>query len=352
MAALDRLGTLVNQLARVDAESMRTALITAQVASMTHRFAEARSFLAQAEIRGAPPATVHRLSLNLDQACGTKLDSVLEARHRLAAESGRSEDLVPLGALLADLGEFDEADRVYRRALRSTGMFRRSLWRGFAFNLAFCGASLYPTRNRVGPWTGIRKPSNICRSYVKARVHLAEIYSSQGQTGEAEALLIQAVTSGDPEVCWRLADVMYASGKFADAEAQFQAARSGFDILLEKHLLAFADHAAEFYSGSGNDAGRALELASINVGNRPTLRAFEQAYTIAIRVGNRHAASELLAAARKRWGETAAFRLSILCRAEVANDDAGSCGARTEVKFGEIMSVLAPVAIHGVKAER
>ena len=28
------------------------------------------------------------------------------------------EDLVPLGALLADLGEFDEADRIYRQALR------------------------------------------------------------------------------------------------------------------------------------------------------------------------------------------------------------------------------------------
>ena len=118
LGALDRLETLVNQLARVDAESMRTALIHAQVASMTHRFAEARSYLAQAEVRGAPPAAVNRLSLSIDQACGTRLDAVLEARRRMAAESGRLEDLVPLGALLADLREFDEADRIYRRALQ------------------------------------------------------------------------------------------------------------------------------------------------------------------------------------------------------------------------------------------
>src|SRR4029077_18024348 len=38
-SALDRLEHLVNRLDRVDAESPRTALIHAQVASMAHRFA-------------------------------------------------------------------------------------------------------------------------------------------------------------------------------------------------------------------------------------------------------------------------------------------------------------------------
>jgi hypothetical protein len=33
------------------------------------------------------------------------------------AESGRLEDLVPLGALLADLRSFGQADSIYRRAL-------------------------------------------------------------------------------------------------------------------------------------------------------------------------------------------------------------------------------------------
>jgi hypothetical protein len=105
---------------------------------------------------------------------------------------------------------------------------------------------------------------------------------------------------------------MNARGRYADAEAQMQAARSGFEVLLGKHLLAFADHGAEFYSGSGNDARRALELASVNVANRPTLRAFEQAYATAADVGEPRVASEFLAAARKRWGATPAFGLSPL----------------------------------------
>jgi hypothetical protein len=119
---------------------------------------------------------------------------------------------------------------------------------------------------------------------------------------------------------------MHASGRFAEAEAQMQAARSGFEALLRKHLLAFTDHGAEFYSGSGNDAGKALELVSVNVANRPTLRAFEQAYATAVGVGEPYAASEFLAAARKRWGDTAAFRLSPLaaCRSESAKSDAES----------------------------
>jgi hypothetical protein len=147
---------------------------------------------------------------------------------------------------------------------------------------------------------------------VKARVHLAEIYLQHERTEEAEALLIPAVSSGDPEVYWRLADVMLATGRITNAEAQMQAARSGFEVLLGKYLLAFADHGAEFYSASGNDAGRAFELASVNLANRPTLRAFELAYATAIGAGLSDVAGEILAAAKKRWAATPFFCLSPL----------------------------------------
>ncbi len=103
---------------------------------------------------------------------------------------------------------------------------------------------------------------------------------------------------------------MVAMGRFAEAEVQMQAARSGFEGLLGKHLLAFADHGAEFYSGSGNDAKRAFELASVNLANRPTLRAFEQAYETAVAAGLPERAAEILAAAKNRWGTTNAFGFS------------------------------------------
>jgi len=312
LGALDRLEILVNQFIRADAESSRIALVQAQFASMTHRFAEARDHVAKAELLGAPSETISRLSLSIDQACGTHLDLVLENRRRTSAESERLEDLVPLGSLLADLGEFAEADRTYRRALQVYQDVSPFAVAWVCFQLGALWGELIPEPelSRAAQW--YRKAIDYLPCYVKARVHLAEIYSGCGRYEDAEALLRPAVVCGDPEVAWRLADVLNATGRVAEAEAQLNAARAGFEALLDKYLLAFADHGAEFYAGSGENPARAFELARLNLANRPTLRAFEQAYATATAADEAHAASEILAAARSRWGATTAFRLSSL----------------------------------------
>jgi tetratricopeptide (TPR) repeat protein len=312
LGAFDRLETLANELVRVDAESIRVHLIRAQVASMAHRFDEAKGYLAQAAASGAPPDSLNRLSLSIDQARGFELDTVLEARRRLAAESGRLEDLVPLGALHADLREFEAAKQIYTQAIQQyqdVSPFALA-WACFQMGV-LCGELLPdPQPNRAAQW--YEKAIDFLPCYVKARVHLAEIYAHNGHTAEAEALLMPALAAGDPEVNWRLADVLHGSGRFADAQAQMMAARAGFKNLLDRHLLAFADHGAEFYSGSGDDAGKALDLARINAANRPTLRALEQAFAIAIKAGEPQVASEILDTARERSGRTAAFRHSPL----------------------------------------
>ena len=123
-------------------------------------------------------------------------------------------------------------------------------------------------------------------------------------------MLRPALASGDPEVSWRLADILNGEGSVDEAASHLEAARSRFEALLDKHLLAFADHGAEFYIGSGGDPLRALQLAQINLRNRPTLRAFEQTYTIALEAGETDAANEISAKAASRWGNTPAFQLS------------------------------------------
>ncbi len=310
--AFGRLETLVNEFSCADAESSRVALVQAQFASMTHRFAEARDQVAKAESLGAPPETISRLSLSIDQACGTHLDSVLEKRRRISAESERLENLVPLGSLFGDLREFSSADRTYRRALqvyRDVSPFAVA-WVCFQLGTLWGELIPEPVLSRAAQW--YRKAIDYVPCYVKARVHLAEIYTSFGRCEEAQSLLLPVMNCGDPEVSWRLADVMNATGRFAEAEAQLQAARTGFEALLDGHLLAFADHGAEFYAGSGGNPARAFELGRLNLANRPTLRAFEQAYATATAADKAHAASEILATARSRWGATTAFRLSSL----------------------------------------
>jgi hypothetical protein len=312
VSALDRLDDLVQQLVRQDINSMRTALIKAQVASTTHRFADARDYLQRAATLGALPEATNRMLLSIDQACGDRLDTVLATRSKMAAESGRLEDLVPLGALLADLREFDEADRIYQRALmgyQDVSPFALA-WVCFQLGTLWGELATDTQPGRAARW--YRQAIEYVPSYVKARVHLSEIYLGDDRAEDAEALLLPALSSGDPEVRWRLADVMVAMGKHSEAAAQMQAARSGFEVLLQRYLLAFADHGAEFYSGSGNDPSIAFALANANLKNRATLRAFEQTYETAVAAWKSKAASEILSAAKEHWGGTSAFRLSPL----------------------------------------
>ena len=280
--ALDRLDALASQFARVD-NSFRGALIHAEVSSSVHRFADARGHLARAARMGGPRDVIERQLLAIDQACGVDLDAVLAARRRIAAESGRLEDLVPLGAVLADLERFSEADAVYRQAFASYNDISPFPLAWVCFQLGMLWAELVPVPDPglAGQW--YRRAIAYVPGYVKARVHLAEIYASQDRPADAETLLLPALSSGDPEVRWRLADVLIAQERFAEADTRLDAARSGFDSLLQKHLLAFADHAAEFYAASGNDCVRALGLARTNAANRPTRRAVAQADAIAAR---------------------------------------------------------------------
>jgi len=315
ISALDRLESLTNYLVEADARSARTALIQAQVASMAHQFGEARHCLARADLAGALPADVNRVLLNIDQACGANLSNVLNERREAAKKPGRTEDLVALGALLADLREFTDADRIYRHALqvyRDVSPFPVAY---VYFQLGVLWGEFVPEPQEAWAERWYRKAIGCLPGYIKARLHLAEICSSSGRPEQAEVLLIPAVASGDPEVLWRLADVLVTQKRYAEAEAKMDAARSGFESVLERHLLAFADHGAEFYAGSGNDRRRALHLARVNVVNRPTLRAFEQAHNVAVNVGDLEAASKLLTDAVIRGGTTPAFRSSPLAEA-------------------------------------
>ena len=159
---------------------------------MTHRFAEARSYLQEARVYGALPAAANRLSLEHRSGLRNRLDAVLETRRQMAAESGRLEDLVPLGALLADLREFDEADRIYHRALREYQDVSPFALAWVCFQLGVLWGELVPEPqpSRAAQW--YRKAIEYLPCYVKARVHLAEIYLRDEKVGDAEALLIPA----------------------------------------------------------------------------------------------------------------------------------------------------------------
>ena len=317
LSALDRLEAFGEQLGQLDASSSRTMVIQAQIASALHRFSDARHYLAQASLGGAPHEDVKRISLSVDQACGTHLEEVLGERRMSAAKSGRFEDRVALGALLADVGKFDEADETYRQALREYQDVSPFPVAWVCFQLGMLWGEVVPEQRLARAEHWYRKAVASLPCYVRARVHLAEICSAMARADEAEAMLRPALAGGDPEASWRLADVLIGEGRFDEAVLHLEVARSGFERLLVEHRLAFADHGAEFYIGIGGDPLRALELAQINLANRPTLRAFQQTYAIALEAGEIEIATELHARATKRWGRSSSFQFSPFAKASL-----------------------------------
>ena len=153
---------------------------------MMHRFAEARHHLEQAEIRGAQEADVSRLRLSIDQACGTDLDRVLDERRETVRRSGAIEDQVALGGLLADLREFSDADRTYRQALRNYRDVSPFPVAWVCFQLGVLWGELVPEPRTTCAARWYERALARLPSYTKARVHLAEIYSSCGRADDAE----------------------------------------------------------------------------------------------------------------------------------------------------------------------
>jgi len=98
--------------------------------------------------------------------------------------------------------------------------------------------------------------------YHAATVHLAELEHRIGANGDAAARLRPLLeVSDDPEIAGHLA------AWTGDAELLARAT-AGFSDLEQRHQLAIAHHAAEFWRNAGADPQRAQRLTAIDAANR------------------------------------------------------------------------------------
>src|SRR5262249_58172062 len=153
-----------------------------------HRFDDARGHLARAALMGGPRDAIERHALTIDQACGARLDAVLAARRRIAAASGRLECLVPLGALLADLERFAEADAVYRQALSAYDDVSPFPLAWVCFQLGMLWGELVPVPDPDLAALWYRRAIVYLPNYVEAPLHLPEIYTTQAQPDDPALL--------------------------------------------------------------------------------------------------------------------------------------------------------------------
>lgn len=301
-SSLDRLQALANGLLNTQPEVASTHLVAARVNSARHLFLQAKEHLIRAQTFGAKTEEIHRIELGIQQALGSNLESVLLTRERLAQQSWTLGNLVPLGALLADLGRFESAHEVYLDALRASKELSPLGAAWTCFQLGFlCGEMLdEPDLEQAAYWYS--QAVRYLPGYTHAVVHLAEIYLEQGKFADAHRLLASMLHSGDPEVRWRLSDLLAEQGKHDAASHEREIARTMYEDLLSRHELAFADHAVEFYLGSGADSARALHLSLINLNNRPTKRAYAIAVEAAQAAAQHDVAEGLSRDIGAKWG--------------------------------------------------
>ena len=305
--ALDRLLVLSDTLLQQSARSGEAYLLAAQIASLVHKFADAKLYLVQASDLAADAQSILRQQLSIDHATGHNWKGVFETRLRLSEQSPNLQNLFALGALYAEMGLYQEAKNSYLSAIaqdREHSPFSLA-WACFQLGVLF-GETLTPADTQAAQYW-YEKAMAYLPAYTHARVHLAELHLDAGRFDVALNLLQPIQDSADPEVSWRLAQLHEKSGQTHEANHHLARAKSIFEQLLTHHALAFADHAVDFYLEEGDDPDKALKLALLNLDNRPTLRAFELSFEAAQATDQNLMAQALAERAVVQWGHLPAF---------------------------------------------
>jgi len=237
-----------------------------------HRFTEALDDLDYAERLSLQDTTAKQERAAILQALG-RYNEALQI-YAAAPISGRQfEQAAALAGLWAERGESGIAERFYFKSLHS--------YRGLSpFPLAQLDFQLGVMWMRQGRLSEARAclEAAVRRipAYVAAQGHLAEVEADLGKPDAAIARLISlTISSDDPDYPAQLARILRKMGSCEASVAWRRMAASRYDELIAAHPAAFADHAAEFWLGAGDDPQKGYRLAELNLRVRKTPRAYD-----------------------------------------------------------------------------
>ncbi len=273
----DKSLSLVESLVREGVENPEVWFLYSDVLVNVHRFDEAEEAIHQGELLGGQSGDRQAL---LGIARGDKPDTLLAERSVAAAASPTFRTLSGLAVIQSAFGQFQRADDNYRGALSAYRDISPFPIAETAFQM---GVMWGESADDIELARGLYAASvERLPAYVVANVHLAELEFDAGQERAAIARLEAIVDrTEDPEPASRLGEFLLGIDDSL-AETYKERARSGYQELLDRHYLAFIDHAAEFYLGAGDDPAQALELALDNLANRPDDRAYQLAIEASI----------------------------------------------------------------------
>jgi tetratricopeptide (TPR) repeat protein len=244
----------------------------ARTRAVFHCFTEALDDLDHADRISPQDTAATRERATILQALGRYPEALVT--YAAAADRGRQfEQAAASAGLWAELGKTDAALRFYLESLRS--------YRGVSpFPLALLDFQLgvmwmrHERLNRAR--TCFEAAIRRVPAYAAAQGHLAEVEATLGSPETALARLYPLATSSDdPDYAAQLARILGEMGRNNESSGWRRLAAHRYDELVALHPEAFADHAAEFWLGPGNDPRAGLRLAKLNFRVRKTARAHE-----------------------------------------------------------------------------
>jgi len=244
----------------------------ARTRAVFHRFAEALADVDTADRMSPDDAAASRERAAILQAQG-RFDEALSSYSAVIDSAGKFERAAALAGLWAERGEVDRAQRFYLDGLRC--------YRGISpFPVALLEFQLgvmWMRKARLGEArTCFEATIRRVPAYAPAQGHLAEVEADLGNPQSALARLYPlAVSSDDPDYAAQLARILGEMGWNDESGIWRRWAADRYDELTATHREAFADHAAEFWLGPGNDPKKGLHLATFNLEVRKTPRARE-----------------------------------------------------------------------------
>jgi tetratricopeptide (TPR) repeat protein len=235
-------------------------LLLARAWAALHEFARAEQSLQAALKLGVDPQSVAPIRASIALAVGDYSKAL-----SLTPEVDVSASTLTVRAVLADaMGNLALSKQLFAQA-------RTAFHDVSPFTLAWMDFERARMAERQGQRSDAKRwlteAVEIVPQYAHAVVHLAAYQSPQETINHLDQLDPRC---DDPEVLSTRAATLRSLGDADKSSQALAQATARFEQLLAVHEPAFADHAAAYYLGIGDNSARALKLARINVAARPT----------------------------------------------------------------------------------
>lgn len=264
-------------------------VLRARARSAVHRFDEAMKDLDEAEKLGAPRIQETRASILEGKGLYEEALAIYQA---LSAKAPNSVYLALEGGLLGKMSKLEEGQQRFEKAIAS---FRSAS----PFSAAWIYYEWGAMYERAGDLGKAKERYALALDRLPQHAHAAAHLAILVPPSEGIALLERVLErSDDPEYRGQLGRLKNLV-KAGSGDADIEEAKKGFDRVMAKLPLAYADHAGWFWLDAAKDPKKAAEIARQNLGARKTPEAYVLALVAFAAAGDTKAQCETAAEADK-----------------------------------------------------